>query len=222
MLLLPQKLQILRDLKETGCRFNGDRLDLEQATPPAIRKSLGRKVPWLFLKQTVDQVRQNVRRDLTLEGEQIIGNSFVVQRSEDGDGRLTFSIDWSVDLRPFFEKPGSKTKQKTYTTVTKEHIVQYCTSVFDAPAMCFPTPANYPKDWFILMMLLRSSHSEVPSDTAILKTHEALKPMNRKKKIEISVISDKEAPNSHQEQSELISHVSVPVSVQQKVGDSAE
>jgi hypothetical protein len=178
-------------------------------------------VPWLFLEQTVNQVRQNVRRVSTSEGTQIIGKSFVVQRSEDSDGRLTFSIEWSVDLRPFFEKPG-KTKQKTYTTVTKEHIIQYCTSVFDAPAMLFPTPANYPKDWFILMMILRSSHSEVPSDTVILGTHEALKPMNRKKKIEISVVSDKEATGSQQERSELTPHVSVPVSVQQKVGDPAE
>jgi hypothetical protein len=193
-----QKLQILRNLKSTGCRFNGDHLDLDQLALRSMRLSIGRKVPWLLIEQTVkyvqtiDPVQTNVATALAgiLDGTCTIGKTFVVTMLE-VKGRLTFDIVWAECVRTFFEKEGKEGKEtKAYTIVTKDHIVQFCGIVFAAPQILFPKTANYPKEWFILMLVLQAAYGKNIDDEVIHRAHDSLKPMNRKKKKIIQEISN--------------------------------
>jgi hypothetical protein len=180
-----QKIQILRNLRSTGCRFKGDHLDLDQLELREMRISLGKKVPWLFIEGTINHVHtitktDNVPRYLQdmLDGTRIIANTFVVKMIE-SNGHKVFDIEWSPAIQPFFVKSDGK---KTHTIVTKDHIMQFCSMVFSAPTTV-PKSENYPKVWFITLLVLQAAYfNDTLTDESIHKAQESLKTMNRKKK----------------------------------------
>jgi len=200
-----QKLQILRNVQSTGCTFNGTHLDLKKTTLKAIRKTIGRKVPWKLLEQTMDYVqtttekREGVSTMLKnmFEGSQVIGRTFVVATTKTGEnasgdtdtGKYTFTIRWADGVQSSFEQGYGKTKK--HTSVTKEHISHFCRVVFDKSPLTFPTATNYPKEWFIVILVILAAyhHQEPGDDDRIATAQNALKQMNRKKKINSLEIS---------------------------------
>jgi hypothetical protein len=178
-----RKMQILQHLRDTGCRFRGDHLDLDNMTLKDMRGTIGRKVPWLFIEDTVNYVQTLTKSDNVsmhlkgmLDGTSDIGRTFVVTTTET-DGRLLFTIGWTDEMRPFFVKTdGKQTKGvKRYKLVTKDHIVQFCNKVFAAP-MVFPKSENYPKEWFVAMLvLLAAYHHDTREDSVLTIAQDTLK-----------------------------------------------
>ena len=192
-----QKLKILRSLRDTGCRFKGDHLDFEQMALREMRNSIGRKVPWLFIEGIINHCNTVTETEKVplylhdiLDGTRAIGNTFVVKMVE-ANGRMVFDIEWSPDIQSFFIKEKKQKGTKTYTIVTKDHIMQFCSMIFGAPPTV-PKSENYPKEWFIALLVLQAAYfNDMLSDDRIQEAQESLKMMNRKKKIDLSETSNR-------------------------------
>jgi hypothetical protein len=187
-----QKMKILQNLRDTGCRFRGDLLDLNNLTLKEMRGTIGRKMPWLFIDHTVNYINtltKNENVSMYLKGmmdcTMDIGRTFVVNVTEDG-GRIKFNIGWTEEMKPFFVKTDGKTKGMTrYKVVTKDQVIQWCNTVFETPMM-FPKVENYPKEWFVAMLVLRSAYSHDNLDDGVLtNAQDMLKKRVVKKEISI-------------------------------------
>ena len=185
-----RKMQILQHLRDTGCRFRGDHLDLDQTTLKDMRGIIGRKVPWLFIEHTVNYVQTLTRSDNVsmylkgmLDGTMNIGRTFVVTATEE-NGRLVFTIGWTSEMQPFFIKTdGKQTKGvKRYKLVTKEQIVQFCNTAFAAP-MVFPKSENYPKEWFVAMLVLQAAYHHDALEDSLITTAQDIVKKNRSETI---------------------------------------
>jgi hypothetical protein len=202
-----RKMEILQHLRHTGCRFQGDHLDLDQMTLKDMRGTIGRKVPWLFIEHTVKYVQTLVKSENVsmyvkgmLDGTIIIGRTFVVNVTET-DGRLVFTIGWASEMQPFFIKTDGKQKKgvKRYKLVTKDHIVQFCNTAFAAP-MVFPKSENYPKEWFVTMLVLQAAyHHDDLEDSVIIAAQDIVK---KNRVISSPVVTKPIAPLMQEEQIE--------------------
>jgi hypothetical protein len=191
-----KKIQILRNLRSTGCRFKGDHLDFDQMALREMRNGIGRKVPWLFIESIVTNCNTITKTaDISLylheilDGTRAIGNTFVVKMVE-ANGIMVFDIEWSPEIESFFVKEKQQKGTKTHTIVTKNHILQFCSMVFSLP-LSIPKSENYPKEWFIALLVLQAAYfNDVFTTDRITDAQESLKMMNRKKKVDLSETSN--------------------------------
>jgi hypothetical protein len=121
----------------------------------SLRKIVGPKVPWRLLE---DALAYTTGTDATLqqelwEGGIDIYETFVVTPPT---GKTGGDIRWSSAFQSKYQLEGNDRDPKV-CTVTKDHLVQFCRQMF-GPILQFPKLSNYPKDWFVLVLILQAAH----------------------------------------------------------------
>jgi hypothetical protein len=189
-----QKIDILRDLKASGCRFRGDSLIQDVQTLQELRgQGFGRKVPWRLIREVLDQIKhkeetEEIRSTLAAmfsctESSTIeIGSSFrVVPTGVSG----VVDLEYTDELKPSFAKQSSSKKiPLKYTQVTKEQIVVFCQTMFD-PSIVYPKTVNFTRDWFIVILMLFSAYNPdaLHDHIKTQKINDMIRKMTRKKNV---------------------------------------